>query len=297
MKFVAIPLFTHNRRFGVIHIESLQDSAPELTAIELRFFQALSTFMGMALENANIFLQTKSELTSSKHMTELEVAEKKCIQEVFSRYTSPDLVRKLMKNPRSISLGGVNREATILFTDISGFTRFSSGLSPEEIVGLMNRYFSRMTEVVMANKGEIDKFIGDAMMVRFGVLGPLENPGLAAVKTALGMIEELELLMQEWRNEGREGFSIRIGIAGGPVLAGNIGSEQRMEYTVMGSTVNLASRLEALNKELGTTILINSRVQEQIKGFIGSKPMGERSIRGFPEPESVFEVLRAQETA
>ena len=219
------------------------------------------------------------------------MAEKKRLQEMFSRYASSELVDTLLKNPGSINIGGSTKNATILFSDIAGFTKLSSRMTPEGVVKTMNQYLSRMTEVVLNHEGEIDKFIGDAVMARFGVLVDLPNPGLAAVRTAWAMLEELKVLLADWEKEQKEGFSIRIGIASGPVLAGNIGSERRMEFTVMGSTVNLASRLEALNKELHTGILIDEATFQAVKNDFRAVPRENISIRGLEGQMTVYEVI------
>jgi len=236
-------------------------------------------------------VQTREELTSAKKLTEQEIAEKRRLQEIFSRYTSAELIDNLLKNPEKIDLGGVNKNASILFSDIVGFTAFSSKLSPREVVNLMNEYLSRMTEVILDYQGEIDKFIGDAIMARFGVLSDLPYPSRNAVEAACAMLEELDKLRDEWAARGLENFNIRIGIATGQVLAGNIGSSRRQEFTVMGTTVNLASRLEALNKELGTRILVDEETFKHIPKGVKFTRRENVKIRGLSEPMTVYEIL------
>ncbi len=287
---VAIPLFSRDKAYGVIHIESFTDGHTEIDESETRFLAALPTFLGGALANADIFVQTREELTSTKKITEQEIAEKRRLHEIFSRYTSAELVENLIKNPDQIDLGGVSKTAAILFSDIAGFTAFSSRFSPKEVVSLMNEYLSRMTEVVLNHQGEIDKFIGDAVMARFGVLSELPYPSRNAVEAACAMLEELDQLRSEWAARGLENFNIRIGIATGPVLAGNIGSTRRQEFTVMGTTVNLASRLEALNKELGSRILVDEETFRHLpKGLKFVKRENQR-IRGLEEAMTVYEI-------
>ncbi len=287
---LAIPIAVPGQAFGVIHIEAFQDQRVEIDDADLRFFSSLTSFMGLAISNADIFLQTRDELTSTRQLSEKEMAEKKQIKEIFSRYTSAELVETIMSNPGSINLGGTRKEATILFSDIAGFTNFSSQLTPEQVVTTMNEYLSAMTEVVLENQGEIDKFIGDAVMARFGVLVNLQNPGLAAVKSALGMLDALKKLQARWAQENRQIFNIRVGIASGPLLAGNIGSERRQEFTVMGTTVNLASRLEALNKDLKTTILIDEKTYYQVYQQVRAIPRDDTKIRGLEGTMTVYEV-------
>ncbi|MBI3038602.1 GAF domain-containing protein [bacterium] len=294
---LAIPITTGVEALGVIHIESFSDKRASIEAEDLRLFASLGTFMGIALNNANVLLQTREELTSTKQVSERELAEKRQLKEMFSRYASAELVETLIKNPKSVNLGGSTKIATILFSDIAGFTNFSSKLSPEQVVVSINEYLSRMTEVVLNHQGEIDKFIGDAVMARFGVLVDLPSTGIVAVQAALAMLQELWKLQARWLQEQREVFSIRIGIATGPVLAGNIGSERRQEFTVMGTTVNLASRLEALNKDLRTTILIDENTYRQVIGHFQVLPRENVSIRGLEGKITVYEVLGARDNS
>jgi len=296
---LALPLYSPSEiePYGVIHIESFSDDRIEFDETELKFYSSLSTFIGMALCNSNVFLQTRSELTSAKKVSERELSEKKKLKEVFSKYVSSELVDTLLENPNSVKLGGTTKQASILFSDISGFTEYSSKLQAEQVVATMNEYLSKMTEVVLQYNGEIDKFIGDAVMARFGVLVNLPCPGLAAVKAALGMLEELKELQALWTQQKREYFSIRIGIASGPVIAGNIGSEKRQEFTVMGNTVNLASRLEGLNKDLHTTILIDEATYQQVCNEVRAVSRDKIAIRGFEGQIRVYEVLGYHDTS
>ncbi|MBF0409109.1 MAG: GAF domain-containing protein [Candidatus Riflebacteria bacterium] len=291
---LAIPLAGVSESYGVIHIAEFDKSRSEIDENDLRFFSSMTSFMGLAISNASVFLQTREELTSARQLSEKQIEEKKKLKEVFSRYTSSELVESLIKNPGLIKLGGINKEASILFSDIVEFTKFTSNLSPEETVSTINEYLSKMTDIVLSHQGEIDKFIGDAVMARFGVLADLPNSALCAVRTALVMLEDLKKLQAKWMQEGRPFFSIRIGIATGTVLAGNIGSEKRQEFTAMGSTVNMASRLEALNKQFGTTILIDEKTNSMVMKEIVTMPREKVSIRGFEGFSKVYEVLGAK---
>lgn len=286
----AIPLFTRDRFYGVIHIESFEDGHTKVDDNEVKFLAALPAFIGSAITNADVFMQTREQLQSAKMVSEKEIAEKRKLHDMFSRYTSAELIDNLMNHPEKIDLGGVTKNATILFSDIAGFTHFSSQLTPKEVVIAMNDYLSRMTEVVLDHQGEIDKFIGDSVMARFGVLSDLPYPSKNAVEAARAMLVELKKLKAEWAQRGKECFDIRIGIATGPVLAGNIGSKRRQEFTVMGTTVNLASRLESYNKTLGTTMAIDEETFKNCgnnQDFI--KHEGQQ-IRGLDVPVNVYTI-------
>jgi len=287
---IAMPLSNQDEVFGVIHIESFTDGRSEIDDADLRLLTSTGSFMGQAMSNSNVFLQTKEELTSTKQLSERQIAEKRQLKEIFSRYTSAELVETILKNPGSVQLGGTTKNATILFSDIAGFTKFSSTLTPAEVVSTMNEYLSKMAEIVLDHDGEIDKFIGDAVMARFGVLSDLENSSRSAVETALEMMVGLRELQGKWAQEGRQGFTIRIGIASGPVLAGNIGSVRRQEFTVMGTTVNLASRLESMNKELKTKILVDESTFRQVEDLYIAVPHLDVSVRGIEESLNVYEI-------
>lgn len=287
---VAVPICSQNRNFGVIHIEAFADGHTELDSNEIKFLSALPTFMGGALNNADVFVQTREELTSVQKISEQEIAEKRKLKEIFSRYSSAELVESLLKNPDSIDLGGVNKEAAILFSDIAGFTNFSSKMAPKEVVSLMNEYLSRMTEVILDYHGEIDKFIGDAIMARFGVMSELPYPGRNAVEAASAMLQELHRLRNDWAGRGLQTFDIRIGIATGTVLAGNIGSSRRQEFTVMGSTVNLASRLEALNKQYSTRILVDEPTFNQLPKGVKAVKRENVQVRGLDSLVNIYEI-------
>ncbi len=287
---VAIPICSQSKAFGVIHIETFSDGHTELDGNEIKFLSALPTFMGGALSNADIFVQTREELTSVQKISEQEIAEKKRLKDIFSRYSSAELVESLLKNPDSIDLGGVNKQAAIMFSDIAGFTNFSAKMPPKEVVSLMNEYLSRMTEVILDYHGEIDKFIGDAIMARFGVMSELPYPGRNAVEAANAMLQELHALQNDWAGRGLQTFQIRIGIATGTVLAGNIGSNRRQEFTVMGSTVNLASRLEALNKQYSSKILVDEPTFNQLPKGVKSLKRENVQVRGLDNLINVYEI-------
>ena len=156
---------------------------------------------------------------------------------------------------------------------------------------MLNEYFSRMVEPVFQHKGTVDKFVGDMVMVLFGA--PLDDPLHAdhAVESALDMIQELQKLNLRWQAEGRPALDIGIGINTGPMIAGNIGSEQIMSYTVIGDSVNLGSRLESLNKQYSTRIIISDATRARLNGNYLLRPLGEVVVKGKAHPVAIFEVV------
>jgi adenylate cyclase len=220
-----------------------------------------------------------------------EGREKRRMKKLFGQYVSKDVFEQLVSNPALARLGGQRREMTVLFSDIRGFTTVSERGQPEEIVHMLNQYFTRMVELVFLHQGTVDKFVGDMVMALFGA--PLDDPRHAdhAVETALDMIDELQKLNAAWQADGRPPLDIGIGINSGPMIAGNIGSDQIMSYTVIGDAVNLGSRLESLNKQYGTRIIISDRTRAQLTGQYMCKPLGDVVVKGKTEPVAIFEVV------
>ncbi|MDP1568699.1 MAG: adenylate/guanylate cyclase domain-containing protein [Vicinamibacterales bacterium] len=220
----------------------------------------------------------------------VEGREKRRVKRLFSRYVSKDVFDQLMADPSRASLGGTRREMTVLFSDVRGFTALSERGEPEEIVRQLNEYFSRMVEVVFAHQGTIDKFVGDMVMALFGA--PLDDPRHAdhAVAAALGMETALEELNARWTAEGRATLDIGIGINTGEMVAGNIGSESIMSYTVIGDSVNLGARLESLTKEYGARIIISARTRDRLQGRYDIRPLGEVVVKGRTEAVAIYQV-------
>jgi adenylate cyclase len=221
-----------------------------------------------------------------------EDREKRKVKRLFGRYVSKDVYAVLMANPGLARLGGQRREMTVLFSDIRGFTTVTERGQPDEIVGMLNEYFSSMVDLVFKHGGTLDKFVGDMVMALFGA--PLDDPDHAdhAVQTALAMITGLGSLNARWKAEGRfSGLDIGIGINTGPMIAGNIGSEAIMSYTVIGDAVNLGSRLESLNKEFGTRIIISDATRQRLKGEYHFRPLGDVVVKGKTHPVAIFEVV------
>lgn len=230
----------------------------------------------------------------------LESREKRVVKQLFSRYLSRDVYQRLLTNPAAAELGGARREMTVLFSDVRGFTAMSEQGTPEEVVAQLNEYFSAMVDLVFANGGTVDKFVGDMVMALFGAPLDDERHAERAVRTAVAMVETLETLNEGWRAAGRPTLAIGIGINSGEMIAGNIGSERIRSYTVIGDAVNLGSRLESLNKEKGTSIIISEATARRVQGQFDLRPLGNVVVRGRQQPVTIFEVrvpTRAREDA
>ncbi|NOT28338.1 MAG: adenylate/guanylate cyclase domain-containing protein [Acidobacteria bacterium] len=220
----------------------------------------------------------------------VEGREKRKMKRLFGQYVSKDVFDQLVAHPELARLGGQRREMTVLFSDIRGFTTVSERGEAEEIVRMLNEYFTRMVDIVFAHKGTLDKFVGDMVMALFGA--PLDDPDHAqhAVDAAKAMIRELNRLNDQWAAEGRPRLDIGIGISTGPMIAGNIGSEAIMSYTVIGDAVNLGARLESLNKEYGTRIIISEATRNALSDRDAHRPLGDVVVKGKTRPVAIYEV-------
>ncbi len=225
----------------------------------------------------------------------LERIEKLRTRRTLERYVSKNLVKEILENPDSYyhSLLGVRVPATILFSDLVGFTTLSEKADPEALVKQLNEYLTEMTTVVFNNGGTLDKFIGDAIMC---VWGNVKSFGVAedarhAVRTALGMRRALEKLNQGWRADGRMGLGMGIGINQGEVIVGNIGSHERMDPTVIGDSVNLASRLEGLTRIYGVDILIGPSATKFVRDEFHLKSVARVQVKGKSEPVDVSTLI------
>jgi len=227
----------------------------------------------------------------------VEGREKRRVKRLFSRYVSKDVYQQLIASPNEAVLGGERREMTVLFSDMRGFTTLSESGEAEDLVRQLNQYFTRMVDVVFAHRGTVDKFVGDMVMALYGA--PLDDADHAdhAVQTALAMVEELQRLNRVWAVEGRAALDIGIGINTGDMIAGNIGSASIMSYTVIGDHVNLGARLESLNKDFGTRILISEATRRQLKGQYDLRPLGDVMVKGKTRAVQVYEVRCASPLA
>jgi len=213
------------------------------------------------------------------------------IKSIFSRYVSPKVVEELVKNPHAaLTLGGKKQVVTILFSDIRNFTTLSEQLKPEQVVELLNEYFQSMTDVIFAHDGTVDKFIGDAIMAVFGAPVAHEDDPFRAVKTGLLMLKALDTLNTRWAAQGKRTLAIGIGINTGEAIVGNMGSTQAMGYTVIGDTVNLASRLEGLNKELHTSLLISESTYRYVRNRVEAQAFSGVKVKGKAEAITVYAV-------
>jgi len=211
---------------------------------------------------------------------------------MFGLFVPPEVVEQLAaEDAKAAQLEAARREVTILFTDVWDFTSYAERRQAEDVVALLNRYFSLMHEVVWQYGGTLDKYMGDGLMAFFGAPTYQADHPQRAVLCAIEMLRQTKLHRAEWAAFGLEYLRVGIGIHAGEALVGYAGSKGRMQYTCLGSAVNLASRLEELNREFDTEILISEALYEQVKDVVEAKPIGRTRIRGLSNEVLVYSVL------
>jgi adenylate cyclase len=231
--------------------------------------------------------------TIYKYMT--EELERKKLKGAFQHYLSPEVINQMLEHPEAMQLGGVRQELTVLFSDVRGFTTISESLSPEKLCELMNDYFTPMTSLILRSGGVLDKYIGDAIMAFWGAPIPLPQHADSAAQVALDMLRALDRVKQDFKTKQFPPIEIGIGLNTGPMSVGNMGSNERFTYTVMGDAVNLGSRLEGLTKDYGIQIMISEYTQKQLTpGRFFTRDLDHIRVKGKLEPVHVFELIRPE---
>jgi class 3 adenylate cyclase len=225
--------------------------------------------------------------------------EKQFIHKAFSTYVSGDVVKEIIADPSRLQLGGTKRNMTTVFTDLKGFSSFSEALDPESLVTLLNRYLTAMSDAILEEKGTIDKDIGDAIVAFFGAPIEMPNHALKACVSSIAMINIENELNKTIMEEGLCPVPLftRIGINTGIMVAGNMGTQNKMNYTIMGNAVNIAARLEGVNKRYNTQILASQDTVNETGGLILTRKLERVRVVGIKEPIRIYELVNSMENA
>jgi adenylate cyclase len=269
---MCAPLIYKDKVFGLFYVDCLTKPYA-FSKEELTIFSVVAAEAAISFDNA----QSHEELSR-------RVIERKALE----RFLSSAVVEKILANPDQIHLGGENQTATILFTDIRGFTRQAEHMQPHQVVEWLNEYFTEMTDLLFENGGTLDKYLGDGIMAMFGA--PIARPDdtARAVKTAIEMQRALVRLNTDWAARGRPTMQIGVGVNTGAVTAGNIGSTKRMDYTVIGDAVNLASRLCANARS--EQILVSESTYNQLGNGLPARKLEPIRVKGKETPVEIYEI-------
>jgi adenylate cyclase len=275
---ICVPLITKEKdKIGIIYLDN-PVAHKKFDRDDIEFMISFANQAAIAIENAQLYAKVKEE-------------EK--IRERLQRFFSPNVVGRIMTDEKTVSLGGETRTATILFSDIRGYTSLTERLHALTSVEILNDFLSSMSEEVFRQEGTLDKYIGDCVMAIFGAPVTHQDDALRAIKAALGMKQRVGQLKDQWRDKldvsMRELFEIGIGIHTGEVIAGNIGSIKRMEYTVVGTAVNLASRLESVAKP--GQVIISRSTYACTREFIETRKLPPVELKNISRPVEIYEVL------
>jgi adenylate cyclase len=270
---MCAPLIYKDKVFGLFYVDCLTRPYA-FSKDELSIFSVIAAEAAISFDNA----RSHDELSR-------RVVERKALE----RFLSSAIVEKILASPDEIHLGGENQTVTVLFADIRNFTRMAEKMAPQKVVELLNEYFTEMTDLIFDNGGTLDKYLGDGIMAVFGA--PIARPDDAArsVKTAVEMQRALAQLNLDWENRGQPPVQAGIGVNTGPVTAGNIGSARRMDYTVIGDTVNTASRLCSNAK--GRQILVSDSTFRQLGGSLPARKLQPIRVKGRETPVEIYEIM------
>jgi adenylate cyclase len=269
---LMVPLVFQDKVIGLLNLGE-KKSGKSYNREDIDLLRTLANQGAVAIQNAKLVDQMKAEET---------------VRTNLARYLSPHIVDQVIRKDVQVNLGGDRKVVTVLFSDIRNFTRISESLPPDKLVELLNEYFTEMARIIFENQGSLDKYIGDAIVAVFGSLIPLENPGRTAVQAAIQMMQEMSSLNERWKNQYGFRMDIGIGINTGEVFLGNIGSPERMEFTVIGDTVNIASRFSDVAR-VGQ-ILITKETLSNLGPEIKYTELPPVEVKGKTGKLEVFEI-------
>jgi class 3 adenylate cyclase len=273
---LSIPLQVGGRPIGALCVSN-KITLRSLSGHDRRLLMALADYAAIAIENARLLQQVE----------EAKEQEKRQIRGLFERYVAPSVVERLIDRPDAVRLGGVRREVTVLFADIRGFSRFSAHVAPEVLVKVLNHHIGVVVEAILAERGTLDKFLGDAVMAYFNAPLPQPDHALRGVRAAWRICGAVRESHAQLPSAHRLQFG--VGVSLGEVLVGNIGTPQLMNFTVVGDAVNTSRRLQECAR--GGQVLVCPRVYRMVRHHVQARPAGTVELKRHPQPIPVFEVV------
>jgi len=269
---ICVPLLGSERPLGVLYVDHTGD-ARDFADEDFDLCIAFAGIAAVAIENAQFSQRIQREMLARSN---------------FERFFTPQLAKRIADSAETIRLGGDKRTVAVLFSDVRGFTALAESMRPEEIASLLTEYFTEMVDCVFRNEGALDKFMGDEIMAQWGAPIGTDDDADHAMKAAIEMLRELQLLNEGWRAKGRPELQVGIGLSYGEVFAGNIGSEQRLEFTVIGDTVNIANRL-CSNAGPGE-ILVSDEFRRALKDPPALEQCPPMELKNKSQPVTVYRV-------
>jgi len=237
------------------------------------------------------------ELAETFNTMVVGLGERNKMKGMLDRYMSKSLAEEMLANAELLNLGGARQKVTILYADVRGFTPLSERLAPGEVMKLLNDYLAEMIDIIMEHEGTLDNIIGDAVMALYGAPRTAADDAVRAIRTAVAMQERMEKLRVRWSEEGRPELHIRIGLSTGMVVHGNVGSDKRQEYTVIGDAANTAARLEKVAGDYGVGIAISGATYEEVSEQVEARLLGTVNVKGKEQTVEVYEVVGMRDQA
>jgi class 3 adenylate cyclase len=282
------PVLCNEDMVGFISVSEIRGGF--LSKEDQQFFTTLCMLLGMSLRNVRTLKHAQDSLASSEQLLYEKNALNERIRQLFGKFTSPSVVDSLIENQEQIALGGESKVLSAMFCDIRGFTTYCENRTPEQVVDALNEYLTRMSEVVLKYHGTLDKYIGDEIMAFWGAPLSQAHHAKLAVQASYEMLVELKKLSVAWQRDGREAFQIGVGVNTGRMIVGNIGSSMRMDYTIIGDSVNLASRVQGLTRKFQTNLLITEYTYQWVKDIVKVKKIGTLQVKGKQQPVTIYSV-------
>lgn len=285
------PIFIDKKLFAIVNVERMKN--PDYEKEDMDLISTTCDVAGLVFKNAHLYSATIDDLVSTKKVSEEQLAKNAQLSQSLSRIVSPSVAKMIMNDPSGLKLGGSKGIVTMFFSDVRGFTKMSEGMDPAELVGQLNVYFTRMTDILMSLEGTLDKYVGDELMALFGAPVARPDDPIRAVLCAVQMMVALKELQEQWAKEKKPIIRIGIGINTGEVTAGYMGSEKQLSYTVIGDNVNLAARIMA-NAQPGQ-ILISRSTYELVKDYFDITQLESIMVKGKSMQIEIFQINGTKE--